>query len=113
MIFTRFDRYVDRHARAFTERLQEICRMPSVAARGTGMRAMAEAIEKLMQRSGAGTRRRTPNSLASAWRWEKEARCSRPAAGFAGSPNRSAIGAATAGVPPERIIPVASVSIGG
>src|SRR2546421_4464701 len=56
MIFTRFDRYVDRHARAFTERLQEICRMPSVAARGTGMRAMAEAIEKLMQRAGAGTR---------------------------------------------------------
>ena len=30
--------------------------MPSVAARGTGMRAMAEAIEKLMQRAGAGTR---------------------------------------------------------
>src|SRR5215210_4955253 len=56
MSFTRFDRYVDRHARAFTERLQTICRMPSVAARGTGMRAMAEAIEKLMQRSGAGTR---------------------------------------------------------
>src|ERR687894_205935 len=56
MPFTRFDRYVDRHARAFTERLQMICRMPSVAARGTGMRAMAEAIEKLMQRSGAGTR---------------------------------------------------------
>ncbi|HKC64196.1 MAG TPA: M20/M25/M40 family metallo-hydrolase [Pyrinomonadaceae bacterium] len=56
MIFTRFDRYVDRHARAFTERLQEICRMPSVAARGTGMRAMAEAIERLMQRAGAGTR---------------------------------------------------------
>ncbi|HYJ47830.1 MAG TPA: M20/M25/M40 family metallo-hydrolase, partial [Pyrinomonadaceae bacterium] len=56
MIFTRFDRYVDRHARAFTERLQEICRMPSVAARGTGMRAMAESVEKLMHRSGAGTR---------------------------------------------------------
>lgn len=56
MIFTRFDRYVDRHARAFTERLQEICRMPSVAARGTGMRAMAEAVEKLLQRTGAGTR---------------------------------------------------------
>src|SRR3954469_24560977 len=56
MVFTRFDRYVDRHARAFTERLQEICRMPSVAARGTGMRAMAEAVEKLMHRSGAGTR---------------------------------------------------------
>src|SRR5918998_2495536 len=56
MPFTRFDRYVDRHARAFTERLQAICRMPSVAARGTGMRAMAEAVEKLMQRSGAGTR---------------------------------------------------------
>src|SRR5437763_3454684 len=56
MLFSRFDRYVDRHARAFTERLQEICRMPSVAARGTGMRAMAEAIEKLMQRAGAGTR---------------------------------------------------------
>jgi acetylornithine deacetylase/succinyl-diaminopimelate desuccinylase-like protein len=55
MIFTRFDRYVDRHARAFTERLQEVCRMPSVAARGTGMRAMAEAVEKLMHRSGAGT----------------------------------------------------------
>ena len=30
--------------------------MPSVAARGTGMRVMAEAIEKLMQRAGAGTR---------------------------------------------------------
>ncbi|MDT5063711.1 MAG: hypothetical protein QOH63_4170 [Acidobacteriota bacterium] len=56
MSFNRFDRYVDRHARAFTERLQAICRMPSVAARGTGMRAMAEAVEKLMQRSGAGTR---------------------------------------------------------
>ena len=56
MPFTRFDRYVDRHARSFTERLQAICRMPSVAARGTGMRAMAEAVEKLMQRSGAGTR---------------------------------------------------------
>src|SRR5436309_5192684 len=56
MLFSRFDRYVDRHARAFTERLQEICRMPSVAARGTGMRVMAEAIEKLMQRAGAGTR---------------------------------------------------------
>ncbi|HUQ33902.1 MAG TPA: M20/M25/M40 family metallo-hydrolase [Pyrinomonadaceae bacterium] len=56
MSFTRYDRYVDRHARAFTERLQSLCRMPSVAARGTGMRAMAEAVEKLMQRSGAGTR---------------------------------------------------------
>jgi acetylornithine deacetylase/succinyl-diaminopimelate desuccinylase-like protein len=56
MPFTRFDRYVERHARVFTERLQAICRMPSVAARGTGMRAMAEAIEKLMQRSGAGTK---------------------------------------------------------
>lgn len=56
MPFTRFDRYVERHARPFTERLQALCRMPSVAARGTGMRAMAEAIEKLMQRSGAGTR---------------------------------------------------------
>src|SRR5436305_12710500 len=56
MIFTRFDRYVDRHARAFTERLQEMCRMPSVAARGTGMRAMAEAVEKLMHRSAAGAR---------------------------------------------------------
>ena len=56
MLFTRFDRYVERHARPFTERLQALCRMPSVAARGTGMRAMAEAVEKLMQRSGAGTR---------------------------------------------------------
>jgi acetylornithine deacetylase/succinyl-diaminopimelate desuccinylase-like protein len=56
MTFTRFDRYVERHARPFTERLQALCRMPSVAARGTGMRAMAEAVEKLMQRSGAGTR---------------------------------------------------------
>jgi acetylornithine deacetylase/succinyl-diaminopimelate desuccinylase-like protein len=56
MPFTRFDRYVDRHARSFTERLQTLCRMPSVAARGTGMRAMAEAVEQLMQRTGAGTR---------------------------------------------------------
>ncbi|HEX8706656.1 MAG TPA: M20/M25/M40 family metallo-hydrolase [Pyrinomonadaceae bacterium] len=56
MIFARFDRYVERHARAFTERLQAICRMPSVAARGTGMRAMSEAVEQLMRRSGAGTR---------------------------------------------------------
>lgn len=30
--------------------------MPSVAARGTGMRATAEAVEQLMQRAGAGTR---------------------------------------------------------
>jgi acetylornithine deacetylase/succinyl-diaminopimelate desuccinylase-like protein len=56
MTFTRFDRYVDRHARSFTERLQSLCRMPSVAARGTGMRAMAEAVEQMMQRAGIGTR---------------------------------------------------------
>ncbi|MBA2502485.1 MAG: M20/M25/M40 family metallo-hydrolase [Pyrinomonadaceae bacterium] len=56
MPFTRFDRYVDRHARSFTERLQSLCRMPSVAARGTGVRAMAETVEGLMQRAGAGTR---------------------------------------------------------
>ena len=56
MTFTRFDRYVDRHARNFTERLQALCRMPSVAARGTGMRAMAETVEQMMQRVGMGTR---------------------------------------------------------
>ncbi|HUE82715.1 MAG TPA: M20/M25/M40 family metallo-hydrolase [Pyrinomonadaceae bacterium] len=56
MPFTRFDRYVDRHARTFAERLQALCRMPSVAARGTGMRAMAEAVEQMMQRVGIGTR---------------------------------------------------------
>lgn len=56
MSFTRFDRYVDRHARSFTERLQTLCRMPSVAARGTGMRAIAETVEQLMQRVGIGTR---------------------------------------------------------
>ena len=56
MPFTKFDRYVDRHARNFTERLQALCRMPSVAARGTGMRAIAETVEQLMQRVGIGTR---------------------------------------------------------
>ena len=56
MPFTKFDRYVDRHARSFTERLQQLCRMPSVAVRGTGMRAMAETFEQLMQRVGIGTR---------------------------------------------------------
>ncbi|HEU4595929.1 MAG TPA: M20/M25/M40 family metallo-hydrolase [Pyrinomonadaceae bacterium] len=56
MPFTRFDRYVDRQARSFTERLQALCRMPSVAARGTGMRAVAEQVEQLLQRVGAGTR---------------------------------------------------------
>lgn len=56
MTFTRFDRYVDRHALNFTERLQALCRMPSVAARGTGMRAMAETVELAMQRVGMGTR---------------------------------------------------------
>src|ERR1043165_8339414 len=56
MTFARFDRYVDRHARSFTERLQELCRMPSVAARGTGLRAVAEQGEQLLQRVGAGTR---------------------------------------------------------
>jgi acetylornithine deacetylase/succinyl-diaminopimelate desuccinylase-like protein len=56
MTFTRFDRYVDRHGRSFAERLQALCRMPSVAARGTGMRAMAEAVEQVMQRVGVGTR---------------------------------------------------------
>ena len=56
MTFTRFDRYVERHARTFTERLQALCRMPSVAARGTGMRSMSEAVEQMMQRVGAGTR---------------------------------------------------------
>lgn len=56
MSFARFDRYVDRHAQSFAERLQVVCRMPSVAARGTGMRAMSEAIEQMMQRVGIGTR---------------------------------------------------------
>ena len=56
MPFTRFDRYVDRHARSFTERLQSFCRMPSVAARGVGMRSVAESVEQMMQRIGAGTR---------------------------------------------------------
>ncbi|MGH9968692.1 MAG: hypothetical protein ACREBG_12805, partial [Pyrinomonadaceae bacterium] len=56
MTLTRFDRYVDRHARNFVERLQTLCRMPSVAARGTGMRATAEAVEQMMQRVGIGTR---------------------------------------------------------
>src|ERR1051325_7706029 len=56
MTFARFDRYVERHARSFTERLQSMCRMPSVAARGTGMRVTAEAVEQVMQRAGAGTR---------------------------------------------------------
>ena len=56
MPFTRFDRYVDRHARTFVERLQSVCRMPSVAARGTGMRAMAETVEQMMQRVGIGTK---------------------------------------------------------
>src|SRR5918997_2477772 len=56
MPFTRFDRYVDRHSRSFVERLQALCRMPSVAARGTGMRAVAEAVEQMLQRAGAGTR---------------------------------------------------------
>ncbi|HST50471.1 MAG TPA: M20/M25/M40 family metallo-hydrolase [Pyrinomonadaceae bacterium] len=56
MSFARFDRYVDRHSRSFTERLQELCRMPSVAARGTGMRAVAEKVEQMLQRVGAGTR---------------------------------------------------------
>ena len=40
MSLVKYDRYVDRHARSFTERLQALCRMPSVAARGTGMRAI-------------------------------------------------------------------------
>src|SRR5689334_21587506 len=56
MTFARFDRYVDRHAQSFAERLQMLCRMPSVAARGTGMRAIAETVEQLMQRVGMGTR---------------------------------------------------------
>jgi acetylornithine deacetylase/succinyl-diaminopimelate desuccinylase-like protein len=56
MPFSRFDRYVDRHSRNFIERLQTICRMPSVAARGTGMRSMAEAVEQMLQRVGVGTR---------------------------------------------------------
>ena len=56
MPFSKFDRYVDRHARSFTERLQSLCRMPSVAARGTGMRAIAETVEQSMQRVGIGTR---------------------------------------------------------
>jgi acetylornithine deacetylase/succinyl-diaminopimelate desuccinylase-like protein len=57
MTFIRFDRYVDRHAQSFAERLQAFCRMPSVAARGTGMRGTADAVEQMMQRVGIGTRR--------------------------------------------------------
>src|ERR1700752_647457 len=56
MTFSKFDKYVERHARSFTERLQALCRMPSVAARGTGMRAVAGTVEQSMQRVGMGTR---------------------------------------------------------
>src|SRR4030095_8215768 len=56
MSLAKFDKYIDRHARTFTERLQMLCRMPSVAARGTGMRAIADTVEQLMQRVGIGTR---------------------------------------------------------
>ncbi|HEX8097467.1 MAG TPA: M20/M25/M40 family metallo-hydrolase [Pyrinomonadaceae bacterium] len=56
MSLARYDRYVERQARQFTERLQALCRMPSVAARGTGMRAVAEEVEQTMKRAGAGTR---------------------------------------------------------
>jgi len=56
MTLAKFDRYIDRHARSFTERLQNLCRMPSVAARGSGMRAIAETVEQSMQRVGIGTR---------------------------------------------------------
>src|SRR5688500_15320522 len=56
MSVVKFDRYVDRHARSFTGRLQSLCRMPSVAARGIGMRAIAETVEQSMQRVGIGTR---------------------------------------------------------
>ncbi|MFN2532863.1 MAG: M20/M25/M40 family metallo-hydrolase [Pyrinomonadaceae bacterium] len=56
MSLAKFDRYVERHARNFTERLQALCRMPSVAARGSGMRAIVDAVEQSMQRVGIGTR---------------------------------------------------------
>ncbi len=56
MPFTRFDRYVERHAAEFVARLQGLCRMPSIAARGTGVRAVAGMVEELMQRTGGGTR---------------------------------------------------------
>ena len=56
MSLTRFDAYVDRHAAAHVERLQALCRMPSIAARGTGMRSIAEFVAEQMQRAGGGTR---------------------------------------------------------
>ncbi len=56
MPFSRYDKYVERNARSFIERLQSLCRMPSVAARGTGMRAMADEVEQSLKRIGAGTR---------------------------------------------------------
>src|SRR4051794_8632402 len=56
MPFERYDRYIERHTRSFIERLQALCRMPSVAARGTGMRSTAETVEQLLQRVGAGTK---------------------------------------------------------
>lgn len=56
MTFARFDRHVERYAAEYIERLQALCRMPSVAARGTGVRAVARDVEELMQRTGGGTR---------------------------------------------------------
>ena len=56
MSLTRFDAYVDRHAAAHVERLQALCRMPSIAARGTGLRSVAEFVGEQMQRAGGGTR---------------------------------------------------------
>lgn len=56
MPLARFDAYVDRHAAASVERLQALCRMPSIAARGTGMRSVAGFVAEQMQRAGGGTR---------------------------------------------------------
>src|SRR5919205_1810045 len=56
MAIPKFDWCCYRNTAASVERLQALCRMPSVAARGTGMRAVAETVEQMMQRVGAGTR---------------------------------------------------------
>src|ERR1051326_373521 len=49
--------YVDAHADAFVERLQQLCRQPSVSAQNLGLEETFAQVERLARAVGAHTER--------------------------------------------------------
>ncbi|HLQ63270.1 MAG TPA: peptidase M20, partial [bacterium] len=47
--------YIDAHRQEFIERLQRLCRQPSIAAQNVGIRETAQMVVQLMEQIGVRT----------------------------------------------------------